>query len=96
MSTPFVPIEFVGKCQWCGEPILLREMSPDAAIGNVPCLRCQNLLTPAAFGHDESGHKIRWIGPDGEWTETRPTGNFILSGVVVVPVIARGQPTVTG
>jgi hypothetical protein len=74
-----VNIEGLGKCEHCGTLITIEGFPSEAMDAEWHCPSCNKILTHKSFGYEnEQGHKIRWVGPNGEWTEKKPTKNFRL------------------
>ncbi|MEI6040526.1 MAG: hypothetical protein WCP93_04225 [Candidatus Berkelbacteria bacterium] len=71
----------LGKCEHCGAIIAISDNQVNIESSAKPktCPHCQQTLTEKSFGFDKvSLQRTHWIGPDSNWTQTRPKKNFIL------------------
>jgi len=70
----------LGMCE-CGNIIATSKSPIDTFMHNPKqkCTYCEKELTLANFGYEAGNpHKVKWIGPDKKWTDTRPSKNFTL------------------
>ena len=70
----------LGLCEHCGILVTV-EMRP--VDGAWICV-CGGELTHESFGYTQDGQKTRWVGPDGEWINEKPTEDFKLGDLHIV------------
>ena len=81
-------LESIGKCEYCGEVFSTGGIPEDSTNTVWVCPECKEELTYASFGFEESlgvWKRVRWVGEDGKWTETRPEKSFYLDGTFILP-----------
>lgn len=81
-----VDIEVLGKCDDCGLLASTKDvLAEDMDVVERRCFVCNAILTHESFGfaNPEDRRKIRWISPDGNWTNVRPSENFDLGEIRV-------------
>ena len=80
-------VDSLGKCENCGRLTSITEFADeDCADARWMCT-CGHELTHTSFGYDKGDHgakKVRWIGPDGNWTPTKPAEYFKLGKIEVM------------
>jgi len=85
MTYRVVNIETLGLCEHCSELLTMDGMSAESMNAPWVCPKCRGVLSHLSFGFaSEQGGKVRWVGPDGKWTETRPSEAFDLGSWRVI------------
>jgi hypothetical protein len=85
-ATRTVILASIGLCEHCGTLLSFQDMPFDAMNAEWKCSQCNGILTENTFGYrtvvgedgKPKGEKVRWVGPDGKWTDQKPTEDFIL------------------
>lgn len=81
MTYRVVNVETLGLCEHCNELLSFADMPMDSMNAPWVCPKCRGVLNHLSFGYaTERGGKVRWVGPDGKWTDKKPTENFDLGG----------------
>lgn len=80
-----IPIESIGKCEYCLVLLTIENLGSDAVNAEWRCPNCQRVLTHLSFGYENSkGGKKFWIGINGEWVSQKPENNFELGNWDVI------------
>lgn len=80
-----VLLEVLGRCEYCGVLMRMDDMPAEALDAPWLCPSCNKELTHLSFGYASGrGGKERWVGPNGQWTNVRPTKDFNLGNLRVV------------
>jgi hypothetical protein len=79
MTYRTVDVETLGLCEHCGELLSFADMPAESLNAPWVCPKCRSMLSHLSFGYaTERGGKVRWVGPDGKWAETKPAEAFDL------------------
>lgn len=80
--------EGLGLCEHCETVVSISEYpGGDEMNAKWLCGKCKGELTHLSFGFDRrslDAQKVRWVGPDGKWTDKKPTDDFQLGTVQVM------------
>ena len=79
-----VHIAALGRCEHCGTILNVSDAPADAMDAVWKCPKCKKEITGLSFGYDGNNQKFRWVGPNGEWTRTKPKEDFNLGNLLVV------------
>lgn len=77
----------LGLCEHCGALLNMCTLPADAVNGEWRCPTCRGVLSHVSFGYDrpeKGAQKVRWVGPDGAWTDQKPVGEFQLGNLFVL------------
>jgi hypothetical protein len=80
-------VDSLGICGSCQAVVSVTEYAGDESMNAKWLCRCRAPLTHEAFGYNkgtEGAKKVRWVGPDGTWTDKRPRRDFTLGNTHVV------------
>lgn len=83
----FILLEALGLCEHCGILLTAHDMSADSIDADWACPKCGKLLTEKTFGYETKDGKpsrVRWVGPNGNWINVRPSNEFILGNWRIV------------
>ncbi len=83
---PYATIVTLGLCEHCGMLVSMANMPDDAMDAEWHCPKCSGILGHASFGFDKGtrgAKKIKWVGPDGRWTDEQPKDDFKLGDLYV-------------
>ena len=88
-----VQLAGVGLCEHCETLLTLEDMPLEAMNATWSCSACGGELSHKSFGYEHGGleaQRVRWVGPDGKWTDQQPTVDFQLKHwLVMVPSSIR-------
>lgn len=80
--------EGLGLCEHCGALVSISDYAGDDAMNaKWLCGKCRGELSHLSFGFDKGARgaqKVRWVGPDGKWTDKKPTDDFQLGTIQVM------------
>ncbi len=77
----------LGVCGRCNAIVSITDYAHGDSMDAKWMCRCGAELTHTEFGYDKGergAKKIKWVGPDGKWTDTEPEEDFKLGEVDVV------------
>lgn len=80
-------LEALGLCEHCGALLTAHDMSVDSMDADWACPKCSKVLTGKTFGYettDGEPKRVRWVGPDRNWTGNRPSTEFVLGNWRIV------------
>lgn len=90
---PLELVDTLGLCEHCGKLISFTDYADDeGSNANWICM-CGKPITHLSFGFDKGtagAKKVKWVGPDGKWTNECPVDDFTLGNIQVVMKI-RGS-----
>lgn len=87
MLEKVVSLASLGLCEHCGVLLTMEEMPSDAINAEWRCFKCNDVLSHRSFGYDrgeQGAQKVKWVGPNGEWTEEEPKDDFDLGNLFVM------------
>jgi len=89
---PLELVDSLGLCEHCGKLVSITDYAGDEG-GNAKWIcECGKPLTHLSFGYDKGttgAKKIKWVGPNHKWTDTRPTDDFRLGNIQVIMKMPR-------
>jgi hypothetical protein len=90
-------INGLGICEYCSTVLCVRDIPEGIDIRTAACPACNRGPLSLSFtwglgpdpkdlGDRTNCKQLKWVGPDGKWTNTIPTENFLLPrlGLVIV------------
>ena len=81
-------VEGLGLCEHCGAIVSISNYAGDEAMNaDWLCGKCKGKLSHLSFGFDKGSRgaqKVRWVGPNGKWTNQKPAEDFRLGGLEVM------------
>jgi len=85
-------VDSLGLCEHCGKLVSVTDYAGDDS-GNAKWMcSCGKEVTHVSFGYDRGtsgAKKVKWVGPDGKWTDARPSEDFKLGKIQVIMKMPR-------
>ena len=89
---PLELVDSIGLCEHCGKLVSITDYAGDEG-GNADWIcMCGKPITHLSFGYDKGttgAKRVKWVGPDGKWTNNRPTDDFKLGNILVIMRMPR-------